>query len=37
VAKFHQSRAPESSARRAKAGSSAAVVNYPRAGGLFRA
>lgn len=37
VAKFHQPSAPESSARRAKAGSSAALVNYPRAGGLFRA
>ena len=37
VAKFHQSSAPESSARWAKAGSSAAVVNYPRAGELFRA
>jgi hypothetical protein len=37
VAKFHQPSAPESSALWAKAGSSAAVVNYPRAGGLFRA
>ena len=37
VAKFHQPSAPESSALWAKAGSSAPLVNYPRAGGLFRA
>jgi len=37
MAKFHQSSAPESSTSRAKAGSSSGRLNYPRAGGLFRA